>query len=71
MIVLSIKSPALWKGVEQVTSPWIPYNRHHHFRVLNCMLWPFSWLFFRTKPDMVMARSETEPGLVECENELP
>jgi hypothetical protein len=35
------------------------------------MSWLFRWLFFQTKSDMFMVRSEAEPGRALGENELP
>jgi hypothetical protein len=70
-VVSSCKTASFWKRVEQVKSEWIPYNCHHHFRILNRVPRSLRGRFFRPKPYLLVIRTQVEPELVEGHNELP
>jgi hypothetical protein len=70
-IVFGIKTPALWKRLDQLKSQWIPCNCYHDFVVLNRMLRPFRGFLICLTPDLLMVSGKIEPRLVEGDTKVP
>jgi hypothetical protein len=69
--VLAYKIVTFWKRVEQVESEWIPCNCDNYVLILDCMPKFFGGFFFRPKAQLLVIRSQVEPGLIKGHNESP
>jgi hypothetical protein len=48
------------EGLGELNSQWIPFNRDHHFRVINHMLPPFGRFLLWLKPDVLTICGQLE-----------
>jgi hypothetical protein len=70
-MVFCIKTPALWKNLDQVKPQCIPCNCHPDFLVLNGMISLFRGFLIWSKPDLLTIRGKIEPRLIESEKKVP
>jgi hypothetical protein len=70
-IVFGIRTPALWKSLDQVKSQCIPGNCHQDFLVLNRMLHPFRGFLICLKPRLLILSGSIDPRPVDGEHEVP